>query len=371
MPPSNDYGPGRTRVLPTPVPVPARSVPSARDCSPGPVLRASDWRQSQSFVGLCVAWAAPSSTAAAEKLAAEAFGTAAYANYEEKTLDIVPPKYRAPGKDIKQVVDDLNRGTLRKDAWQLHVQKNLLSTDEERTSALTADIALTLSAPVATVDLAGHAEVLSQLEIFTHKMSAACLREVEPHPTNPHAGSKGSLGRVTVPDPAAGPTAEKVVTFHGLPSMMSRYRRGYTECIKTMTPSQIVATHNLFHERASGGLGALHLNYMSALGAELDMHSWHSMLHMLPPEKPLAAASVVAKPEDSDENKRLSSENKRLANELEQSRTALKRKKAPDTVPLCFDFQRARCTRGDACRFLHECEKCGSKQHGSANCPGR
>ena len=65
----------------------------------------------------------PSSTAAAEKLAAEAFGTAAYASYEEKTLDVVPPKYRAPGKDIKQVVDDLNRGTLRKEAWQLHLQK--------------------------------------------------------------------------------------------------------------------------------------------------------------------------------------------------------------------------------------------------------
>ena len=131
--------------------------------------------------------AAATSNAAAEKLAAEAFGTAAYASYEEKTLDVVPPKYRAPGKDIKQVVDDLNRGTLRKEAWQLHLQKNLLSTDEEKTSALTADIALTLSAPVSAVDLAGYAEVLTQLEIFTLKMGAACLREVEPHASNPHA----------------------------------------------------------------------------------------------------------------------------------------------------------------------------------------
>jgi hypothetical protein len=31
------------------------------------------------------------------------------------------------------------------------------------------------------------------------------------------------------------------------------------------------------------------------------------------------------------------------------------------------------CRRGKECRFLHECDRCGSKDHGSmhSDCPGR
>ena len=35
----------------------------------------------------------------------------------------------------------------------------------------------------------------------------------------------------------------------------------------------------------------------------------------------------------------------------------------------CFKFQVAKCTRGDECRFKHECEHCGKANHGRSQCP--
>ena len=35
----------------------------------------------------------------------------------------------------------------------------------------------------------------------------------------------------------------------------------------------------------------------------------------------------------------------------------------------CHAFQLNKCSFGDKCKFLHECEQCGSSEHGKVDCP--
>lgn len=36
---------------------------------------------------------------------------------------------------------------------------------------------------------------------------------------------------------------------------------------------------------------------------------------------------------------------------------------------VCFDFQNGRCTRGNSCRYSHECDECHQLGHGRGECP--
>ena len=348
----------------------------AKACAPPPAAAAAP------------AAATPSTAGAAEKekAAAAAFGLKAYTNVETLTLDEIEPKYRATGKQVKALRDGWNCGTMVLESYKLNLQQSVLSLDEEKTTALTSDLQLTLNAPPSAVSMTRNAHFLTQLRIFKGKVLAAGMAPVEPSAENPQAGSKGTKARVVTADPAKGPNAEKTVPWHILPGIMTRYENAGTEASSTMVVAQLNAVHEAFHERAAAMIGK-QFNYASALDAQIEMHTWHSMLNMLPKLTPLPAAETpradrTEETEAEKELKELRSERKRLTNELEQARSAKKRKltdaldaeggrDTPTRGRICYDFQRNACARGDKCIFAHECEHCGSRKHGAADCPER
>ena len=321
---------------------------------------------------------------AKEKKEADAYGLRAYKNVENITCDVWPAKHRVTGKDVQRTEADFNSGTITKESYKLNLQRNVLATDEDKKTALTNELSVTIGAAPAEVLIRRNGEFLIQAHIFKGRMLASGMRPVAAHADNPEAGSAGTKCIVEVDDPANGPGAVRNDRWHVTPAIMGRWFMGAVEATCTMTLPELNAVHEAMQERTGTPMQELNFNYGSALSGVMNMHTWHSILASLPlptPTKPPPETPPRADDPDAAELKELRSERKRLANELEQSRSALKRRKlATDEPPpsggggsaptkVCFDFQRARCTRGSACVFRHACERCGSEQHGSAACP--
>ena len=94
-------------------------------------------------------------------------------------------------------------------------------------------------------------------------------------------------------------------------------------------------------------------------------------------DKPIAAEGPV-EAKESKELVRLQRELKSAKHDLENARQTVKRGREPPEAnkrrEVCRDFQKeGSCRRGKECRYLHECERCGSKDHGAlhSDCPGR
>ena len=331
-----------------------------------------------------------STQAQAEKERADndAFGVTAYANVAARTLAVWPLKLQAPGKDVRKAREDLNRGVLSKETVQLKLQKNVLSTEEEKTALISSSLTLHIGDAPAPVAMTRSGQFLSQLNIFDGKMTAAGLCPVAPHTSTPGVGSGGTKARLTVPDPAGGPNAKRSETWHILPTTLLKYRAGATDASWFYNQGQLNAIHEAFHERAQSFMAESNFNYASALEAVMEVHTWHSILASLPAAERgealtttrpagLPGAAAAGSAAASDELRELRAEKKRLNNELEQARSSARKRKVelPPAEPRveqrgegCRDFQRNKCTYGASCKFKHACEKCGSASHGAADC---
>ena len=154
----------------------AASSAHAKACAPPPAAAAAP------------AAATPSSAATAEKekAAAAAFGLKAYTNVEALTLDEIEPKYRATGKQVKALRDGWNSGAMIPESYKLNLQQSVLTLEEEKTTSLTSDLQLTLSAPPKDVSMKRNGEFLTQLRIFKGKVLAAGMVPV-PNPPIPES----------------------------------------------------------------------------------------------------------------------------------------------------------------------------------------
>lgn len=324
--------------------------------------------------------------AAKERKESDAYGLRAYKHVETTTCNIWPAKYRVSGKDLQKTEDELNRGSISRESYKLNLQKSILVTDEDKTTAVTDELTFTIGAVPTEVVMKRAGQFLVQAHIFKGRMLGSGMRQVAPHPDNPTAGTQGTKCSVEVDDPASGPTATKTVKWHTTPPVMERWFMTAVEAISTMPLVDLNAVHESIQERTGGAQQEMDFNYGSALSALLDATTWHGVLASLPAAIPRSLLPHTPAPKadeaggSADELKELRSERKRLANELEQSQRALKlaKTKASITTPtppppaasgrLCFDFQNNRCTRGASCNFQHVCERCGSTHHGGSSC---
>ena len=343
--------------------------------------------------------AAPGLTAQAqaekEKADDDAFGVEAYRNVTRRTLLRYPTKYCARGKDVKTLRAEFNRGTISKESYNLKLQKDVTQSDAEKTACISSTVTLNIGETTAPVEIAKYGHFMRQLSILEGKIMAAGLDEVKPSAATPRAGSAGTKARVQVADPSAAPGATRNAIWHVMPETWMKYRFGGQEAMLTLTLPQLNSVHDSFHERTNAVMQESDFNYGSALESVMDVHSWHSILATLPAAErsmaPLTNAHIGIVGGESDAEKELRdlrSAHKRINNELEQARTALRKRKAddPSREPLgarevatpnataaetSHDFQRSACRYGASCRFVHSCDKCGSTDHGSLNCPRR
>ena len=345
----------------------------------------------------------------AEKARLDAFAITAYEVVQRKTLTLYPASLRATGKDVEKLRADLNRGCLTQEAYQLKLVKSGLEGPSEQRYDLNGGEA-TIMLPVdgaAPVKMTRNGAVLKQLLIFCGKVVAAGLDTIKADSANPSAGSRGEHGELKVTDRSKTPPVEVTRRYHVLPGTMLKYFSGAIEASSSLTPTQLNAIHDAYHLNVSTYMMEHNLNYGSALERAMCEATWHGMLNGLGAASAETSGSRggAASSASSIEAdlKELRSTNKRLSTELEQARESARIAKAklggapnpsqrgsessltptPRTsyrsTPtnlgspgVCFDFQKGSCRFSQTdCRYTHECEICGAKNHGADRCSQR
>jgi hypothetical protein len=351
------------------VPPPAASVAALLGSLGGGIVDDAKWRTAlgQVLVGVKVSTAKPAATAEGteakadgEKEKADEFGLSRYKVLGAATLATVRATHRVEGKTVMKTFNNLDRGTLSPDCYNLAGQKNILVTETEKRATVGG-----VAVNVASADdnsLASPGEVLMLIWIFTKMMLAAGMRPVTPSACNPEAGSQGDRGRITVTDAAGG---KKVERWHVTQDMTDQYLIAAIAASTMLTPAQLVLGHLRLQELV---VDKLHdnFNYESALAKVLSENTFASACA----QKAASNAAPAKRAPPQNQRAPQGQVKRASASQGEASTAPLTPKKKPKgNAPLCFDFQRGECTRGDKCIYEHKCSLCGDKGHGAHLCP--
>lgn len=308
-----------------------------------------------------------SDSKATESRQAQEFGTLRYNDLGRKMVSRVSQEDRIDGSLVKKAHDDLDRGVLSSQCYNLPGLTSILTTQETKTVNFGG-------VPVerteeAAVDLGRNGQVLLMIHRCLRMLLAAGYREVKPSPQTPNAASAGEYGTIEYKQPGGG---TKKVRHHMTPETADMHMLSAIRGSSTLSPSQLASAHVKLFDRAGNYLATMNFNLDSAL---MRAHSERSFVTILADyQTATPAKALTPRQEGDDRMKELEAENKQLVNTVQQlkqtrrtpAETATPTKKAK--VGICVDFQtKGSCTKAN-CNFPHECARCGSTKHGLVAC---